>query len=279
MKKNTVFSLVHEQSVFMTAILALLSFLSIMALGIALSIGTGVMRWNNQWESFATVQVTDLKKADDVKKIIDKNADKIDTINEITTEQMQDLMAPWISSGGDILKNYLPKMWEIKFKSIQDMHNVGEQISPNARFLTHSDALSPSTSSGWKMIGISSFVLLMILGTIGMCISYIARNTALLHRRELEILNQVGASDKFVAHQMQIIVGKISLIAATIGFFIAAPVLLIVISVAHSARVGLLATLGLSGAGWLLLLLLPVLIVFFAIYITRRTTFNILKAN
>ena len=279
MKKNTVFSLVHEQSVFMTAILALLSFLSIMALGIALSIGTGVMRWNNQWESFATVQVTDLKKADDVKKIIDKNADKIDTINEITTEQMQDLMAPWISSGGDILKNYLPKMWEIKFKSIQDMHNVGEQISPNARFLTHSDALSPSTSSGWKMIAISSFVLLMILGTIGMCISYIARNTALLHRRELEILNQVGASDTFVAKQMQIIVGKISLIAATIGFFIAAPVLLIVISVAHSARVGLLATLGLSGAGWLLLLLLPVLIVFFAIHITRRTTFNILKAN
>jgi cell division protein FtsX len=279
MKKNTVFSLVHEQSVFMTAILALLSFLSIMALGIALSIGTGVMRWNNQWESFATVQVTDLKKSDDIKKIIDKNSDKIDTINEITTEQMQDLMAPWISSGGDILKNYLPKMWEIKFKSIQDMHSVGEQISPNARFLTHSDALSPSTSSGWKMIAISSFVLLMILGTIGMCISYIARNTALLHRRELEILNQVGASDTFVAKQMQIIVGKISLIAATIGFFIAAPVLLIVISVAHSARVGLLATLGLSGAGWLLLLLLPVLIVFFAIYITRRTTFNILKAN
>lgn len=279
MKKNTVFSLVHEQSVFMTAILALLSFLSIMALGIALSIGTGVMRWNNQWESFATVQVTDLKKSDDIKKIIDKNSDKIDTINEITTEQMQDLMAPWISSGGDILKNYLPKMWEIKFKSTQDMNSVGEQISKNARFLTHSDALSPSTSAGWKMIAISSFILLLILGTIGVCISYIARNTALLHRRELEILNQVGASDKFVAHQMQIIVGKISLIAATIGFCVATPVLLIVISVAHSARVGLLATLGISSIGWILLLLLPVLIVFFAIYITRRTTFNILKAN
>ena len=279
MKKNTVFSLVHEQSVFMTAILALLSFLSIMALGIALSIGTGVTRWNNQWESFATVQVTDLKKADDVKKIIDKNTDKIDTINEITTEQMQDLMAPWISSGGDILKSYLPKMWEIKFNSTQDMNNVGEQISAKARFLTHSDALSPSTSSGWKMIAISTFVLLLILGTIGICISYIARNTALLHRRELEILNQVGASDKFIAKQMQIIVGKISLVAASIGFFVAAPILLIVLSVAHSARVGLLASLEISATGWLLLLLLPVLIVLFAIYISRRTTFKILKDN
>ena len=279
MKKNTVFSLVHEQSVFMTAILALLSFLSIMALGIALSIGTGVTRWNNQWESFATVQVTDLKKADDVKKIIDKNTDKIDTINEITTEQMQDLMAPWISSGGDILKSYLPKMWEIKFNSTQDMNDVGEQISAKARFLTHSDALSPSTSSGWKMIAISTFVLLLILGTIGICISYIARNTALLHRRELEILNQVGASDKFIAKQMQIIVGKISLVAASIGFFVAAPILLIVLSVAHSARVGLLASLEISATGWLLLLLLPVLIVLFAIYISRRTTFKILKDN
>ena len=75
------------------------------------------------------------------------------------------------------------------------------------------------------------------------CISYIARNTALLHRRELEILNQVGASDKFIAKQMQIIVGKISLVAASIGFFVAAPILLIVLSVAHSARVGLLASL------------------------------------
>lgn len=279
MKKNTVFSLVHEQSVFMTAILALLSFLSILALGIALAIGTGAMRWNAQWESFATVQVTDSKKADEVKKIIDKNSDKIDTLNEITSEQMQDLMAPWISSGGNILKNYLPKMWEIKFKSSEDMHIVGEQISPSARFLTHSKALSPSTKAGWKMIAISTFVLLLILSTIGICISYIARNTALLHRRELEILNQVGASDKFVAHQMQLIVGKISLVATTIGFAVAVPVLLIVLSIAHSARVGLLATLGISGSGWLLLFLLPVLIVLFAIYITRRTTFNILKAN
>lgn len=278
-KKTTVFSLIHEQSVFMTAILSLLSFLAILALGIALSIGTGVIRWNNQWESFATVQVTDAKKYDSVQKILDTNSDKITAATEITTEQMQDLMAPWISSGGDILKNYLPKMWEVQFKTPSDMYAVGEQISPMARFLTHSDALNPSTSAGWQMITISSFVLLLILGTIGICISYIARNTALLHRRELEILNQVGASDKFVAHQMQLIVGKISLIASAIGFCVAAPILLLIISAAHNARVGLMATLGISALGWLTLILLPIIIIVFAIYITRRTTLNILKVS
>lgn len=276
MKKTTVFSLVREQSMFMTAIMSLLTFLSVLALGIALSIGTGVMRWNSQWELFATVQVTNPEHADKTKKIITDNSNKIQTINEISTEQMTDLMSPWIS-GGSVLKNYLPKMWEIEFKSTEDMKTVGEQLSKNARFLTHASALKSSTDAGWKMILMSSFILILTLGAIGVCISYIARNTAMLHRRELEILNQIGASDNFVAHQMQIIVAKISTTAAAIGFIAAIPVLLLIISTAHSARVGLMAMLGLSGTGWLTLFLLPVAIVAFSIWTTRRTTIKLLQ--
>lgn len=276
MKKPTVFSLVREQSVFMTAIMSLLTFLAVLALGIALSIGTGVMRWNSQWELFATVQVVNPDYIDKTKKIITDNTDKIKTLNEISTEQMTDLMSPWISGGG-VLKNYLPKMWEIEFKNADDMKIIGEQISKNARFLTHATALKSSTGAGWKMILMSSFILILTLGAIGVCISYIARNTAMLHRRELEILNQIGASDNFVARQMQTIVAKISTTATTIGFIVATPVLLLIISTAHSTRVGLMAMLGLSGAGWFILFLLPVAIVIFSIWTTRRTTIKILQ--
>lgn len=276
MKTPTVFSLVREQSMFMTAIMSLLTFLSVLALGIALSIGTGVMRWNAQWENFATVQVTNPDNINGVKQIIANNTDKIESINEISTDQMNDLMAPWISGGG-VLKNYLPKMWEIEFKSSDDLKTVGEQISKNARFLTHATALKSSTSAGWKMILMSAFILILTIGAIGICISYIARNTAMLHRRELEILNQIGASDNFVARQMQTIVAKISSTATLIGFAAAAPVLLLIISTAHSARVGLMAMLGLSGGGWFTLILLPIVIVLFSIWTTRRTTIKILQ--
>ena len=275
-KKPTVFSLIREQSVFMTAIMSLLTFLSVLALGVALSVGTGVLRWNAQWDLFATVQVMDQSKLDTTKKIIDSNLDKIESLSEISTTQMQELLSPWISGGG-VLKNYLPKMWEIRFKTKSDLETVGDQISKSARFLTHASALKSSTSAGWQMIIMASLILALTLGTIGICISYIARNTAMLHRRELEILNQIGASDGFIARQMQIIVGKISLMAAGIGFICAAPVLLLIISAAHSARIGLMAMLGLSGTGWLTLFLLPIAIVIFAIYITRRTTLKILK--
>lgn len=279
MKKPTVFSLVREQSIFMTTIMGLLTFLSVLALGIAISIGTGVVRWNAQWDNTATVQVTNTKNIDATAKIIEDNRDKTKSIRRISDDEMADLMRPWISNGGAALKNYLPTMWEIEFKSAQDMASVQKAIDKNARFLTHASALKNSTSAGWKMIGISVLVLALTLGAIGISISYIARNTAMLHRRELEILTQIGASDAFVARQMQIIVAKITSLAAICGFAGAVPVLMLVLWAARSARVGLMAMLGLSGVGWWTLVALPIIIVVFAIFVTRRTTLNILKAE
>lgn len=276
MKRPTVFSLVHEQSVFMTVIVSLLTFLSVLALGIALSIGTGVMRWNSQWDRYATVQLMDSTKTTQVQETITKNSDKIKSIKQITTAQMQELMSPWIS-GNNILKNYLPQMWEIEFTTASDLETVGPDFSQHARFLPHARALKTSTSAGWKMIAMSTLILALTLGAIGFCISYIAHNTAMLHRRELEILNQVGASDNFIARQMQIIVGKICLTACSIGYLCALPIILLILSTAHSARIGLMAMLGLSSTGWILLTLLPITIIIFSIWTTKRTTINILK--
>lgn len=278
MKKPIVFSLVREQSVFMTAIMALLTFLAVLALGIALAIGTGVVRWNTQWDLYATVQIMDDNNVKTVKKIIDENRAHITSVSEITTDQMRDLMRPWISGGG-ALENYLPRMYELQFDTTDNLESIGKQIATHARFLTHAQALETSTSAGWKMIFIATFVLILTLGAIGVCMSYIARNTAMLHRRELEILNQIGASDNYVARQMQIIITKICIVACTGGFIIAAPVLLLILSAAHSARVGLMAMLDISGGGWIALILLPIAIIIFAIWMTRRTTLNILKSE
>ena len=277
-KKPIVFSLVKDQSIFMTAIMSLLTFLAVLAFGIALAIGTGVIRWNSQWDLYATVQIMDSDNTQKVKKIIDDNSEKITVVNEITTDQMRDLLGPWISGGG-ALENYLPKMYELQFNTTKDLESVKKEISEYARFLTHAQALKSSTSAGWKMILISSFVLLLTLGAIAICISYIARNTALLHRRELEILNQIGATDSYVAYQMQIIIAKSCIVSGTAGFVVAAPILLLILGAAHSARVGLMAMLSISGWGWFALILLPIAIVIFAIWITKRTTINILKNN
>ena len=88
MKKPTVFSLVREQSMFMTTIMGLLTFLSVLTLGIALSIGTGVIRWNNQWTNFATIQVTDTKNIDSTAKIIETNRNKMKSVRRVSDDEM-----------------------------------------------------------------------------------------------------------------------------------------------------------------------------------------------
>ena len=279
MKKTAlVFSIVKEQSIFMTVVISVLTFLSVLAFGIALSIGTGVIKWNNQWDKYATVQIINSDNVSAVKKIFEENAKKIDTIHEISKSEMEQIMQPWISNGAK-LNNYLPQMFEIKLKNASDMDQIKKDISPKAKFLTHKSALKTSVSAGWKLVSITILVLMLMLASIGVCVSCISRNIAMLHKHELEILNQIGATDNFIATQMQIIVAKISSVACLIGFVVAMPVIGLILSTAHSARVGLLATLALSGGDMIALFILPVLIVIFSVYITKKTTLKILSGK
>lgn len=277
-KTSLVFSLVHEQSIFMTIVLSILTFLSVLAFGIALSIGDGITKWNDQWNKHATVQIINKDNAGAVKKIFNENSDKIESIREISKPEMERMMQPWISGGAN-LNNYLPQMFEIKIKNTSDIDNIKRQIEPRAKFLTHTSALKTSISAGWKLLSITMVILVFILVSIGVCVSYISRNIAMLHKHELEILNQIGATDKFIANQMQIIVAKISMRACLIGFVVAIPVIGLILSTAHSARIGLLATLSLSIGNIIALLLLPILIVIFSVYITRKTTLKILSGK
>ena len=277
-KTSLVFSLVREQSIFMTIVLSVLTFLSVLAFGVALSIGTGVTRWNGQWDKFATVQITNPDNVNAVKKIFNENTDKIESVVEISKSEMERMMQPWVSSGAR-LNNYLPTMYEIKVKKSSDIPDIKKQIEQRAKFLPHTSALKTSMSAGWKLMSITMFVLVLMLLSIGVCVSYISRNIAMLHQHELEILNQVGATDKFIANQMQIIVAKISIRACLIGFVFAIPIIALILSTARSARVGLLATLSLSGTDIFALILLPILIVLFSVYITRKTTLKILSGK
>lgn len=278
MKRPTVFSLFREQSVFMTAVMGIMTFLAVLALGIAMAIGGGVVRWNRQWDSFATVQVTNVDNVKDMRKKLDDNRDKIESVHELSDDEMTRLMRPWLSDAKNgVLVKYLPKMFEVRFKNKSDMNAVRESVGRDARFVSHSDALRPSLSAGWKLVTILGGLLALIIGTIGICVSFIARNTAMLHKRELEILNQVGASDSFIVRQMQTIIAKICVVACGGGFLAAVPILLIVLSVAHSARVGIMAMIGFGMMGWILLGIMPIAIIVFAIIVTKKTTLKILN--
>ena len=158
MKKTPlVFSIVREQSVFMTVVISILTFLSVLALGIALSISTGVSKWNSQWDRYATVQVINPDNISSLNKIFSENKDKIESVREVSKSEMEHMLSTWVSNGAR-LSNYLPSMFEIKLKHAADMKILRSKIEPSAKILTHSSAMTKSISAGWKLVSITIFI-------------------------------------------------------------------------------------------------------------------------
>ncbi len=273
-RQPLVFSFVKEQAVFLTALIALLSFLATLSLGVTIGIGAGVSRWNSGWDNLATIQI--LPGGDfDAAVSLSKTARRATIIPD---EDVAKMLRPWMGND-NALQQYLPKMIEVEFKKSSELRAFGDQVAtmPNVRFITHAAGAKNITRAGWQIMGISVIVMLMILSAIGLCISYITRNITLIHKRELEILTQIGASDSFVARQMQIIITKISALAAAIGLVVAAPMIMLIIAMAKGTRIGLMAQMHVPVAGWIAIVLLPVGIIFLTTWLARRTTIRILS--
>ncbi|MCQ2562658.1 MAG: hypothetical protein MJ158_03540, partial [Alphaproteobacteria bacterium] len=203
---------------------------------------------------------------------------KFDSVSQVTTDEMKKMLNPWISSGAR-LDDYLPIMYEVKLKDAKDADLIKNNLQQYARFLPHNESVKNSVNMGWKIIALTIMILGIILCSISICVAYIAKNTAVLHKHELEILNQIGATDNFIANQMQIIIAKISGLAGLFGLIIAVPVLLLFLACAHTAMFGMMAMLKLSSLDWIILAILPILILCFAVYITKKTTIKILSKN
>jgi len=284
MSKPIVFSFVREQRIFLVSLLGLLSFLAVLCLGLVISLGTAVSRWNHQWDLMATVQVMPGPSAGAasaaVQKITSGAKNDIVSLRDISAEESAAMLKPWLS-GGDALSGYIPKMTEIQFKNATAKNNFGASVAniDGVRFVTFAGGMKATTSVGWQIILISFFVLGLVLASIILCISYITKNTTLIHRHELEILNQVGARDGFIARQLMSIILRLAAMGALLGFVVATPVLLIIISMAHSLRVGMFTQMAVPGIGWLVLIALAVGIIGLSIITTRRTVMKILKSE
>lgn len=272
-KQPLVFSFVREQSVFLTALIALLTFLAVLSLGVTIGIGGAVGRWNSRMDTFGTIQVLPGGDFDAAQKLA-AGAKKATVIPDADVAKM---LRPWLGSS-DALSAYVPKVLEVEFKDKAQLRAFADKANglSNTRFVSYSDGAKNITAAGWQIMVISTFVMLLVLAAIGLCISYITRNITMIHKRELEILTEIGASDGFVARQMQTIITRIGALAAVIGLVAAVPFLLLIVTMARNTRIGLMAQMTIPMGGWIAIAALPIAIIILTAWLTRRTTLRIL---
>jgi len=281
-KSATIFSFANEQRSFTTLLVGLLSFLCVLSLGLVIALSTAVNRWNNTWSLMATAQIMPGANAaaniQSVERILQNNIVQIVSVTEISEMDAKNLLRPWLASG-DALTQFIPRMFEITFQNTQSVRAIGDQIASidGALFIRHNDSMRGTTVIGWRMIGLGVLVLALVLGAVIISISYITRNITLIHKRELEILNQVGASDDFIARQLMTVIGHITIIASMSGFLAAVPVLLIISGIANTMKTGMFTQMAIPFIGWVLLITLVAGIVALSVWTAKKTVIRILN--
>ncbi len=281
-----IFFPVRDQSSFLSAMSALMVFLSTLCLAIVLALGTAVTQWDHQWDLKATIQVLPTfdneSKFDEnlksVNALIKQNSGKIVKTTTLSNQEMMDLLKPWIGRGVSI-EQYLPKMIDVEFKRTNDLNTFSEKISDiqNVRFMTHQKWHKNMTVIGQRIIFVAILLLIFVFIATGLAVAYATKNSLMIHQREIEILDIVGAYDSFIANQFSRIVLWLVAIGAAIGFVISVPVIGGLLAVISQQKIGMMGMMRLNIYHWITLMFVPVTVTLFSVYITKRTVLDTLK--
>jgi cell division protein FtsX len=274
MMRPAVFSFVDDQRRFLCLLIGFMTFLIIASAGVALSISNAIGRFNADMDRSGII----IARAQDMgaaQKITDGAAQSIERAREIDSNDVEKLVGNWLSGGA--ARDYIPKMIQVQAKTPAALDAIAKRAAAAKLKFVHSKNAAPDRGIGIKIILISTFVFLAILAALIACIIHSVKNIVMIHRREIEILNQVGAMPKYIAGQMQRAMLGIGIRAAAIGLAAGWAMLLAIGGLSRGARVGLIANMGLDGADWLMTLILAAAVAILVVAVTRRAAIKILE--
>ena len=209
-------------------------------------------------------------------KIVNEHRPVLTSAKVIDKASGAKLLKRW-TDASDAIAEYIPFTVQIKTTTIPELNKISTEAKKNnLRFVRGTDATA-DRNIGIKIILISAFVFLLILGTLIASVMHLVKNIILIHRREIEILDQVGSTNNYVANQIGSAVFIISAKSATIGFVSSALMLMIINGLSRTTKVGLLANMALNGMDWIILLIITAAIMIITLVVTKRATLKILE--
>lgn len=197
----------------LTAVIAVICFLAALSLTGFYSVSKAAQDWTADLRGSITIQV----KGSNVEQIAAETADVIAflegregilTAEALSREQAGALLEPWLGRGN--LPASLPVPGIIAVKVAPSLRgeldalsdDIG-QVAPNAIVDDHG-AWNASLAASARVIQIFAFcVFLLIMGAVCTVIIFAARAGLAANREVVDVLHLVGATDKFIAKEVQ----------------------------------------------------------------------------
>ncbi len=215
----------------LTAVIAVMSFLAVLAMASLLMVNRAASEWTSALRSEVTVQVKGANEAEiaagvsAVLRVLDETEGVIEA-KERSREDTAALLEPWLGEGNAQAFLNIPALIEVKASpdlrgNLDLLRNRLAAAAPNASLDNHSrwhDRLSSAARSGQAM---AFGVFLLVMGA-ACAISIFAARAGLAANHEIvSVLHLVGATDDFIATEVQRRFFILGLRGALIGLAVA----------------------------------------------------------
>jgi cell division transport system permease protein len=230
----------------LTAVIAVMAFLASLALAGFLFIADAASRWTNELESGITIQVkgadaTEIAKGTESALRVLESTPGVRSVRALPPEEGAKLLEPWLGKGNVTSYLNIPALIEVEVddslrRDIEALRTRLADAAPRANLDDHGawhERLTSAARSGQLVVFL---VFLLILGAACAVAMFAARAGLAANREIISILHLVGATDAFIANEVQRRFLALGVRGSLAGLFLASLVLgLAVLSVRTGA--------------------------------------------
>jgi len=276
--------------------MTVMCYLACLAIGALVLITRAVNDWSSDIAGEVTVQIrpTDNIKMSDKLKIIADILDKtagVSSYKILDTKAGAKLLEPWLGNA-DILEQLpVPRLVAVSIdqKKLPDFDKLGAELKSQvigASLDTHRRWQAELTRMGTSLVRLGVGVLILITVSAIALVIFASRTALDANRQVVEVLHLVGASDPFIARQVQWQFLKAGLQSGLIGVLVGmATFILLGISSGGPASSGLadasygllIGTLEVTSVTYLLFLLVPIVATLLCLVAARLAILRILS--
>lgn len=286
-----------DSSKFLVLLIALMSFLGVLALAGSFALSKITERWNSGLSHSLTIEVpatisnsSDIRSPEEIEKIakritfdLDKNP-AIENYTLLSEEQIKDLISPWLGDAVNDNTLPLPSLISVTLIDKGEKSRHIDKISKNLAIIskdiqidTHESWLDDVLTLAHTMQLASSAIGLTIAFITIIAVSGAIRAKIAVHRREVQLLHLMGASDRYIAKQFARHALILGAKGTTIGVVCGALLLLILQWFFDRAQNPLFPTFDITAIHIISLVMIPVLGCLIAAITARFTVLRALS--
>lgn len=263
---------------------AAMVFLVVFALALSLAAGRLADRWSDELARSATVRISapveQMAAQTEAALNVLRTTEGVESARALTLEEQRELLAPWFGPELPLDALPLPQMIEV-IETASGFDGDGLRLRlagevPGAVLDNHARWRGPlvSAASSLRLLGWVSIILIAF--ATGAMITLAANAALAANAQVIAVMRLVGARDSYIAQAFMRRFTLRALAGAAAGTVFGALALLLLPSASEEG--GFLTGLGLQGAHWLLLILIPILAAVVAFLATRLAAHNTLRS-